>query len=68
MFIKMEEETQQIQTETGEVKKTGWLKWLIIALVVIGIGAGIYFLLGGGSGAGVGGLGGGIPSPPALPS
>lgn len=58
VFNKMKE--QQIQT--GEVKKSRWWLWLIIALVVIGIGA--YFLLSGGSGIG----GSSIPSPPALPS
>ena len=48
------------------VKKSKWWLWLIIALVVVGAGTGIWFLL---SSVGVGGIGGSsIPSPPALPN
>ncbi|MBU0957728.1 MAG: hypothetical protein KKF56_02860 [Nanoarchaeota archaeon] len=54
----MEEEIKQ---NVGE-KKSKWLLWLIIALIVIGVGVGIYFLV---SGGGIGGSE--IMSPPALP-
>ena len=40
-------------------KKSRWWIWLIIALIVIGAGGGIYLWLS---------SGGGIPTPPALPS
>ena len=59
----MKNKRGQLQT-TGinPVKKKSklWL-WLIIALIVIGIGVGAYFMFSSG------GIGGGIPSPPALP-
>ncbi len=44
-------------------KKSKWWIWIIIILILVAAGMGIYFWLSGGSG----GLGGGIPQPPALP-
>ena len=55
----MEEQIQQ-KEEVVE-KKSKWVMWLIVALVVIGAGIGIYFLFSGG------GLSS-VPQPPALPS
>jgi len=46
----------------------GALGWIIIILILIAIGAGVYLWLSGGS-AGIDGIGGSsIPQPPALPS
>jgi len=71
--FKMEE---QINTQPGiEQKKSKWLIWLIVGIVIIGIAIGIYFWLTGDTGsANAGnslvGIGGGnsIPQPPALPN
>ena len=52
------------QTQYSTEKKSKWWLWLIIALVLIGAGVGIYFLLTGNSP--IGGIS--IPQPPALPS
>lgn len=47
-----------------EIKKamSSWI-WILIILVLLILGIGIYFWLSGSDG----GLGGGIPQPPALP-
>ncbi|MBS3080389.1 hypothetical protein J4221_02880 [Candidatus Pacearchaeota archaeon] len=44
-------------------KKSRWWIWILIILILVVVGIGIYFWLGGSGG----GLGGGIPQPPALP-
>ena len=46
---------------------SAWI-WILIILIVIAVGIGVYFLLTGGSGGGILGLGSSIPQPPALPS
>jgi len=63
--LKMEE---QINTQPGiEQKKSKWLIWLIVGIVIIGIGTGIYFLLTRDSSS-LFNAGSSIPSPPALPN
>lgn len=58
-----EQQTEKI----GEKKKSMWWIWLIVGLVVIAVGIGIYFWLSGDSSLIVNG-GNSIPQPPALPS
>ena len=54
---------EQINQQQTDPKKSKWWLWLIIALVVLGIGAYVLF-----SGSDGGIIGGGIPQPPALPN
>jgi len=51
------------------INERGMKAWIWILIVVILVSVGIYFLLSGDSsvGGGLGGVGGGVPSPPALP-
>ena len=55
------EESEQVREQSAEQqpveKKSRWWLWLIIALIVIGAGIGIYLWLSSGE----------IPVPPALP-
>ena len=65
----MEEQIQQPTTQQPEIvekMKSKWMLWLIIALIVIGVGVGAYFLFAGGGASGIGGSS--IPSPPSLPA
>jgi len=51
-------------------KKGGIIMWVIIILILLAVGVGLYFWLTGGSDGGSSILSGGnsIPQPPALPS
>lgn len=55
----MEEEIKQQNEQVVEKKKSRWLIWLIIVLIFLGVGALVWGLIS---------WGGGVPSPPALPS
>ena len=60
-------ENQIQHTTTEEPKKSRWWIWLIVILLVMGVGIGAYFLLTGDSSPVIG-VGNSIPQPPALPS
>jgi len=49
-------------------KKGSTIVWILISLIIIVVGFGLYFWLSGGDGGSAfGGIGSSIPQPPALP-
>ena len=64
LVFKMKNKRGQVRTVQVERGSRWWL-WILVVLVVITVGVGAWFLL---SGDGGSVFGGGIPSPPALPS